>query len=69
MQTKRLNIFFRLFKEKDDKCNVRMQVNTTPSFTLYNNNNSIQFTSILYYLYAESTGARPITDTVQCRYK
>jgi hypothetical protein len=33
-----------------------------------NNNNSIQFNSILYYLCAESTATRPITDTAQCRY-
>jgi hypothetical protein len=30
--------------------------------SLYNNNNSI-----LYYLCAESTATRPITDTAQCR--
>jgi hypothetical protein len=24
---------------------------------------------ILYYLYAESTATRPITDTAQCKYK
>jgi hypothetical protein len=29
----------------------------------------IQLSSILYYLYAESTAARPITDTAQCRYR
>jgi hypothetical protein len=28
----------------------------------------IQFNSILYYLCAESTAVRPITDTVQCTY-
>jgi hypothetical protein len=32
-----------------------------------NNNNSIQFNSILYYLCAESTATRPITDTAQYR--
>jgi hypothetical protein len=31
-------------------------------------NNSIQFNSILYYLCAESTATRPITDTAQYRY-
>jgi hypothetical protein len=29
----------------------------------------IQFNSILYYLYAESTATRPITDTAQGRYR
>jgi hypothetical protein len=29
----------------------------------------IQFNSILYYLCAESTAARPFTETAQCRYK
>jgi hypothetical protein len=29
----------------------------------------IQFSSILYYLCAESTATRPITDPAQCRYK
>jgi hypothetical protein len=29
----------------------------------------IQFNSILYYLCAESTAVRPITDTAQCSYK
>jgi predicted CDP-diglyceride synthetase/phosphatidate cytidylyltransferase len=29
----------------------------------------IQFNSILYYLCAESTAARPITDRAQVRYK
>jgi hypothetical protein len=31
--------------------------------------NSIKFNSILYYLCAESTATRSITDTAQCRYK
>jgi hypothetical protein len=31
------------------------------------NNNSIQFNSILYFLCAESTATRPITDTAQHR--
>jgi hypothetical protein len=31
--------------------------------------NSVQFSSVLYYLLAESTAARPITDTAQCRYR
>jgi hypothetical protein len=30
---------------------------------------TIQLNSILYYLCAESTATRPITDTAQCRYK
>jgi hypothetical protein len=30
-----------------------------------NNNNSIQFNSILYYLCAESTATGPITDPAQ----
>jgi hypothetical protein len=40
-----------------------------------NNNNNIiittiiHFNSILYYLRAESTALRPITDTAQCTYK
>jgi hypothetical protein len=34
----------------------------------YNNNNTNN-NSILYYLCAESTAARPITDTAQCSYK
>jgi hypothetical protein len=29
----------------------------------------IQFNSILYYLCAESTALRPITDTAQCTFK
>jgi hypothetical protein len=29
--------------------------------------NSIEFSTILYYLCAESTARRPITDTAQCR--
>jgi hypothetical protein len=29
----------------------------------------IQFNSVLYYLCAESTAVRPITDTAQCTYK
>jgi hypothetical protein len=29
----------------------------------------IQLNAILYYLYAESTAVRPITDTAQCTYK
>jgi hypothetical protein len=29
----------------------------------------IQFNSILYYLCAEPTAPRPITDTAQCRYR
>jgi hypothetical protein len=29
----------------------------------------IQFNSILYYLCAQSTAARPITDRAQCRYR
>jgi hypothetical protein len=29
----------------------------------------IQFNSIIYYLCAESTATRPITDAAQCRYK
>jgi hypothetical protein len=29
----------------------------------------IQFNSILYYLCAEPTAVRPITDTAQCTYK
>jgi hypothetical protein len=29
----------------------------------------IKLNSILYYLCAESTAARPITDTAQCRYR
>jgi hypothetical protein len=29
----------------------------------------IQFNSVLYYLCAESTATRPITETAQCRYK
>jgi hypothetical protein len=32
-------------------------------------NNSIQINSILYYLCAESTATRPITDTTECSYK
>jgi hypothetical protein len=35
---------------------------------LFEPNNSIQFNSILYYLCAESTATRPITDTAQYRY-
>jgi hypothetical protein len=40
------------------------------SFTdvdFHDDNNSIKFNSILYYLYAESTAKRPITDTAQFR--
>jgi hypothetical protein len=33
------------------------------------NNNSIKLNSILYYLCAESTAVRPITDTAQSTYK
>jgi hypothetical protein len=29
----------------------------------------IQLNSILYYLCADSTATRPITDTAQCRYR
>jgi hypothetical protein len=29
----------------------------------------IQFSSIIYYLCAESTATRPITDPTQCRYR
>jgi hypothetical protein len=38
--------------------------------TLPHASNSIQFNSILYYLCAESTAKRPVTDTAQsrCRY-
>jgi hypothetical protein len=32
-----------------------------------NNNNNNNNNSILYYLCAESTATRPITDTAQCR--
>jgi hypothetical protein len=32
-------------------------------------NNSVQFNSNLYYLCAESTATRPITDTEQCKQK
>jgi hypothetical protein len=38
-------------------------------FILFHSDNSIQFNSILYYLCAESTAVRPITDTAQCTYK
>jgi hypothetical protein len=31
--------------------------------------NSLLFNSILYYLYAVPTAARPITDTAQCKKK
>jgi hypothetical protein len=34
-----------------------------------NNNNSIQFNSMIYYLCAESTATKPITDTAQCTLK
>jgi hypothetical protein len=34
-----------------------------------NNNNNNNNNSILYYLYAESTAKRPITDTAQFRYR
>jgi hypothetical protein len=34
-----------------------------------NNNNNNNNNSILFYLCAESTATRPITDTAQCRYK
>jgi hypothetical protein len=34
-----------------------------------NNNNLIQFNSIIYYLCAESTATRPITNTAQCSYR
>jgi hypothetical protein len=38
-------------------------------FAVQSNNNSIKFfNSILYYLCAESTATRPITDTAQRRY-
>jgi hypothetical protein len=37
--------------------------------TQHPNSNSIQLSSILYYLRAEPTATRPITDTAQCRYK
>jgi hypothetical protein len=33
-----------------------------------NNNNNNNNNLILYYLRAESTDTRPITDTAQCRY-
>jgi hypothetical protein len=33
------------------------------------NNYSVQFSSILYYLCAESTAKRPITDTARFRYR
>jgi hypothetical protein len=33
------------------------------------NNNNNNNNSILYYLCAESTAVRPITDTAQCTYK
>jgi hypothetical protein len=32
------------------------------------NNKIIQFSSIIYYLCAEATATRPITDTEECRY-
>jgi hypothetical protein len=35
-----------------------------PLTQIYNNSNSI-----LYYLCAESTATRPVTETAQCRYK
>jgi hypothetical protein len=35
----------------------------------YDNNNSIQFNSMIYYLCAESTAIKPITDTAQCTLK
>jgi hypothetical protein len=34
-----------------------------------NNNNSIQFNSMIYYLCAESTAIKPIIDTAQCTLK
>jgi hypothetical protein len=33
------------------------------------NNNNNNNNAIIYYLYAESTATRPITDTAQCRYR
>jgi hypothetical protein len=30
---------------------------------------TIQFNSVLYYLCAESTARRPVTDTAQCNYR
>jgi hypothetical protein len=45
--------------------------NVTSDFALddSNTNDDDDNNSILYYLYAESTATRPITDTAQCRYK
>jgi hypothetical protein len=34
-----------------------------------NNNNYYYYYSILYYLCAQSTAVRPITDTAQCTYR
>jgi hypothetical protein len=34
-----------------------------------NNNNNNNNNSILYYLCAEPTATRPITETAQCRYR
>jgi hypothetical protein len=42
-------------------------VNISYNFKLHSS--VIQFNSILYYLFAESTTTRPITDTAQCRHK
>jgi hypothetical protein len=42
-----------------------MPIAHIPQTHMNNNNNSIKFNSILYFLCAESTATRPITDTAQ----
>jgi opacity protein-like surface antigen len=45
--------------------NVMQNMTVNNKFKYYNNNNNNN--SILYYLCAESTATRAITDTAQCR--
>jgi hypothetical protein len=49
--------------------NARISSSTTTTNTNINNNNNNNNSSILYYLCAESTAVRPITDTAQCTCK
>jgi hypothetical protein len=49
---------------ESEKCKVQICRNSNSFSILYN---SIQFNSILYYLCAEPTATRPITDTAHCR--
>jgi hypothetical protein len=46
---------------------IMWQANDMTNFDINDDNdNSFQFNSMIYYLCAESTATKPITDTAQC---